>query len=317
MEWLSRFRDERQFLLVDVFTGKISRIWHETDPAWVVASIAKNEGLDWIQGGAAFIVVSERDGWRHAYKCSRDGTEQTLLTPGDYDIIEKVKVDEEGGWFYFNASPENGTQKYLQRVSLDGSSTHLELVTPPGQIGTHDYQFSPDARWAFHTYSNFDTPPVTELVAFPEVAGFPGHRVIRVLEENEALVRNLASLPASTTEFMQLDIGDGVEMDAWMMKPSSMMVASGKKYPVVVYVYGEPHAQTVLNAWGTAHADYHRAIAELGYLIVSIDNRGTPAPKGAAWRRSIFPTLGPLSTDEQAAGLQERELLIKNDRSFN
>ena len=87
------------------------------------------------------------------------------------------------------------------------------------------------------------------------------------------------------------------------MKPTDF--DPSKKYPLFVYVYGEPHAQTVLDSWGTVHADFHRLIAELGYLVVSIDGRGTPAPKGAAWRRAIFPSLGPLSTEEQAAGGQE------------
>ncbi len=296
VEQLSRFRDERAFLLVDVDSGKISRIYHETDPAWVVASIAKNMGLEWIRDGQAFLVLSEKDGWRHAYLCSRDGRKETLLTPGDYDVIEKVKVDEERGWFYFNASPENGTQKYLYRVPLDGSGK-AERVTLPDQPGTHDYRFSPDARWAFHTVSRFDTPPVTELVEFPD------HRVVRVLEDNEALRKKMASLPSQTTEFLQLDIGDGIVMDAWLMKPSHFDLE--KRYPILVYVYGEPHAQTVLDTWGAAQADYHRAVAELGYLVVSIDNRGTPAPKGAAWRRAVFGSLGPLSTEEQAAGLKE------------
>ncbi len=105
------------------------------------------------------------------------------------------------------------------------------------------------------------------------------------------------------TEFVQLDIGNGVSMDAWMIKPKDF--DPSKKYPVFVYVYGEPHAQTVLNEWGVAQIDFHRVVADLGYLVVSIDNRGTPAPKGAAWRRSIFGSLGPLSTEEQEAGLKE------------
>jgi dipeptidyl-peptidase-4 len=105
------------------------------------------------------------------------------------------------------------------------------------------------------------------------------------------------------TEFLQLDIGNGVTMDAWLIKPKEF--DASKKYPVFVYVYGEPHAQTVLDEWGAAHIDFHRAVADLGYVVVSIDNRGTPAPKGAAWRRSIFGSLGPLSTEEQEAGLKE------------
>ncbi|MDF1861221.1 MAG: DPP IV N-terminal domain-containing protein [Verrucomicrobiales bacterium] len=296
VEKLSRFRNEREFFLFDVTSGKRTRIFHESDPAWVVASIAKNAGLDWIHEGQSFLVLSEKDGWRHAYVYSRDGKKETLLTPGDYDIIEKVKIDEERGWLYFNASPDNGTQKYLYRVSLNGPEKPVR-VTPSGQPGFHDYDFSPDGQWAFHTWSSFDTPPVTELVQFPD------HRSVRQLEDNRKLKEKMASLATQSTEFLQLDIGDGVVMDAWMIKPSTF--DPQKKYPVLVYVYGEPHAQTVLDRWSNSSSDYHRAVAELGYLIVSIDNRGTPAPKGAAWRREVFGSLGPLSTEEQAAGLKE------------
>lgn len=296
IEKLSRFRDQRDFLLADIRTGNVRRIFHESDPAWVVASYGKNSGLMWIRDGQAFIVLSEKDGWRHVYVYSRDGRELNLLTPGPFDIIERAVVDEAGGWFYYYASPENATQKYLYRVRLDGAG-EPERVTPMDQPGTHDYDFSPDAKWAFHTYSTFDSPPVTDLVQLAE------HRVVRVLEDNHKLRTKTGGMISQPTEFSQLGIGDGVVMDAWMIKPSDFDPT--QKYPVLVYVYGEPHAQTVLDAWGQSQADYHRLIADLGYLVVSIDNRGTPAPKGAAWRRAIFGSLGPLSTEEQAAGLKE------------
>ncbi|MBL7146845.1 MAG: DPP IV N-terminal domain-containing protein [Phycisphaerae bacterium] len=296
VEKSSRFRNEREFLIADICTSVITRIYHESDPAWVIASYRKNAGLEWIRDGLAFVVLSEKDGWRHAYIYSRNGEELALLTPGKSDIIERGMVDEEGGWFYYYASPNNGTQKYLYRVRLDGIA-EPERVTPMNQPGTHDYDFSPDAKWAFHTYSTFDTPPVTELVQLPE------HRVMRVLEDNKELRNKMKSLISQPTDFFQLEIGDGVVMDAWMIKPGNF--DPSRKYPVLVYVYGEPHVQTVLDVWGRVHADYHRVIAELGYLVVSIDNRGTPAPKGAAWRRSVFGSLGTLSTEDQAAGLLE------------
>ncbi|MBW8039885.1 MAG: prolyl oligopeptidase family serine peptidase [Planctomycetes bacterium] len=296
VEKLSRFRDEREFLIADIGTGEIRRIFHESDPAWVIASYGKNAGLTWIRDSQAFIVLSEKDGWRHAYVCSRDGKELDLLTRGQYDIIERAVVDEARGWFYYYASPDNATQKYLYRVRLDRTG-EPKRVTPMDQPGTHDYDFSPDARWAFHTYSTFDTPPVTELVQLPE------HRVIRVLEDNKGLRKKMESLISQPTEFVQLEIGGGVVMDAWMIKPRDF--DPSRKYPVFVYVYGEPHGQTVLDAWGRSQADYHRMIADLGYLVVSFDNRGTPAPKGAAWRRSVFGSLGPLSTEEQAAALKD------------
>lgn len=296
VEKLSRFRNVREFLLADVRTGAIRCIFRESDPAWVVASYGTNARLTWIRDGQAFLVLSEKDGWRHAYVYSRDGRELALLTPGPYDLIERALVDELGGWFYFYASPDNATQKYLYRVRLDGTA-EPERVTPADRPGTHDYVFSPDAKWAFHTYSTFDSPPVTELVQLPE------YRVVRVLEDEQELRAKIKAMNFPPTEFFSLEIGEGVVMDAWMMKPCAFDPA--KKYPVLVYVYGEPHGQTVLDAWGKVHADYHRLIADLGYLVVSIDNRGTPAPKGAAWRRTIFGSLGPLSTEEQAAGLKE------------
>jgi dipeptidyl-peptidase-4 len=296
VEKLSRSRDEREFLIADIRTGAIRRIFHESDPAWVIASYRKNAGLIWIRNGQAFLVLSEKDGWRHAYVYSRDGKELHLLTPGKFDIIERAVVDEARGWFYYYASPDNGTQKYLYRVRLDGSGKP-ERVTPKDQPGTHYYAFSPDRTWAFHTYSRFDTPPVTELVELPK------HRHVRVLEANEELGKRMQSLISRPTEFFKLKIDGSVVMDAWMLKPKNF--DASRKYPVLVYVYGEPHGQTVLDAWGRSHADFHRMIADLGYLVVSIDNRGTPAPKGAAWRRSIFGSLGPLSSDEQGAGVKE------------
>ena len=296
VEWRSRGRDEREFLIADVRTGAVTRIYDESDPAWVVASYRLNSGLEWIRGGRAFVLLSEKDGWRHAYVFSRDGEELALLTPGEFDIIERGMVDEAGGRFYYSASPDNATQRYLYQVRLDGTG-EPERVTPVDQPGTHNYDFSPDARWAFHTYSTFDTPPVTELVQLPE------HRVVRVLEDNSELRKRAEALISGPTEFFQLDIGGGVVMDAWMIKPRDF--DPSRKYPVFVYQYSEPHAQAVLDQWARSHAHFHRVVADLGYLVVCMDTRGTPAPKGAAWRRVVFGSLGPLSTEEQAAGLQE------------
>lgn len=298
IEMLSRFRDRRQFLLAHVETGEIATAYEETDPAWVDASYAANAGLEWIRDGKEFILLSERDGWRQAYVISRDGKQRTLLTKDKVDIIARGPVDEPGGWFYFSASPANATQRYLYRIRLDGKIAP-ERVTPTDQPGTHSYEFSPDRKWAFHTYSTFDKPPVVDLVQLAD------QRSVRVLEANEPVQERASPLIPRPTEFLQLDIGNGVVMDAWMIKPRDF--DENKKYPVFVFVYGEPHGQTVLDDWagGQNHSMFHRMIADLGYLVVSIDNRGTPAPKGAAWRRAVYGSLGPLSTEEQAAGVKE------------
>jgi len=307
VEKFSRGRNKRDFLIANAQTGQITSTYHESDPAWVSGSRG-NGGLEWIRGGSAFIVLSEKDGWRRAYVYSRDGKEEAVLTPDGVDIIDgrsstfrfdwRSMVDEAGGWFYYYASPDNATQKYLYRVRLNGSG-EPERITRADQPGWHDYDFSPDHRWAFHTYSTFDTPPVTELVELP------AHRVVRVLEDNHELRAKMETLVSRPTEFFQIDIEGGVLVDAWMIKPRDF--DASRKYPVFVYVYGEPGRQKVLDSWNIIYTNnhYHRVIADLGYLVVCMDNRGTPASKGAAWRRAIFPSLGPLSTEDQAAALQE------------
>jgi len=290
----SRGRDRREFFIANVPEGKLTRIYEESDPQWVIPSYDANTGLEWIRNYSAFVVLTEREGWRQAYVCSRDGLKTKKITPGAFDIIERVGVEEPGEWFYYCASPDNGTQKYLFRVRTDGGGKP-ERLTPMDQPGTHSYVISPDAKWAFHTYSSDAVPPVTELVKLPE------HRVIRVLADNRELLEKVRQLKWQQKEFLKIDIGEGIVLDAWMIKPRDFDPA--RKYPVFVYVYGEPHGQTVIDSWGHAMADFHRVIADMGYLVVSIDNRGTPCPKGAAWRRAISGRLGPLSTEEQATAI--------------
>jgi len=297
LEKLSRSRDYREFMVADVKSGKVKRVYCESDPAWVDASYGTNAGLSWIDNDRSFIMISEKDGWRRACNLSRNKNSKEIpLTPSGVDIISRLGLDEKRGWFYYLASPDNATQSYLYRVRLDGKSKP-QRVTPADQRGVHSYILSPDGRYAFHTRSTFDSPPVTELIQLPE------HKTIRVLEDNGQLRARIEAMKIKPVEFLQIDIGDGVVMDAWMIKPRDF--DPQKKYPVFVWVYGEPHSQTVLDQWQGARGMFHRVIADIGYLVVSIDNRGTPAPKGAAWRRAIFGSLGPLSTKEQAAGLRE------------
>lgn len=296
VEKLSRFRDHREFIIANIQTGAVSRLYQETDQAWVDASYGTNAGLDWIDNDRSFVLVSEKDGWRRAYIISRKDLKDRALTPGGIDIISRVGVDEKLGWFYYLASPGDATRRYLYRVRLDGKGKP-ERLSPVDKPGVHGYELSPDRRYAFHVYSTFDTPPVTSLVRLPD------HREVRTLEDNGELRSKLTAVIKQPVEFLQIDIGDGLILDAWMVKPSDFNPA--KKYPVFIWVYGEPHLQTVLDEWQGARGLFHRVIAETGYLVISIDNRGTPAPKGAAWRRAIFGSLGPLSTREHAAAVRE------------
>ena len=291
IEHLNRLQNTDDVLLADASTGSVRQIFRDQDSAWVDVI----DEINWVHNGQDFLWLSERDSWRHAYLVSRDGKRVQLITPGAYDVIELGGVDEKGGWLYFIASPEYATQRYLYRASLDGLQ-NAQRISPVSAPGTHRYDMSPNAHWAFHTYSRADVTPVTDLVELPV------HRSARMLEDNAALRANAAPLVASPTEFFKVDIGEGITLDAWMLKPPHFDPA--KKYPVLVYVYGEPAAQTVLDEWGAWNNDYNRAVAQAGYIVVSFDNRGTPSPKGRAWRKVVYGAIHPVIVHDQSAALK-------------
>ena len=241
-----------------------------------------------------FLWLSERDGWRHIYRVDRTGKAPVLITQGNFDVIQLLEIDRKSGHVYFIASPDNPTQKYLSRVRLDG--TGRERVTPKDQPGTHDYQISPGAGWAVHRYSTFDTPPTTELIRLPS------HERVRLLSDNAALKKKLESLKKEGTAFFRVDIGDGIALDGWCIFPPDFDPSA--KYPLLVHVYGEPAGQTVLDAWGGGNTLWHRMLAQKGYIVMSFDNRGTPSPRGRAWRKAVNRKIGIIAPREQAAAVK-------------
>jgi dipeptidyl-peptidase-4 len=292
LQYLNRLQNRNELLLGDAHLGLVAKTFEDSDAAWVNVV----DSFAWTDEGKSLLWLSERDGWRHAYKVERTDGAAQLLTKFPADVIEEVAVDAKAGWFYFLASPDNATERYLYRVKLDGSEVP-ERITPQKQPGTHHYDISPDGQWAFHTHSTFDRPPVTDLVRIPS------HEVVRTLEGNEGLAKKVRPLISGSTEFFQVTTEGGVKLDGWMLKPPGFDPA--KKYPVLVYVYGEPASVTVTNAWGGSRALFHRAIANDGYLVVSFDNEGTPSPKGRDWRKKVYGNVGVLSSAEQASAMRE------------
>ncbi|HVR22070.1 MAG TPA: S9 family peptidase [Candidatus Polarisedimenticolia bacterium] len=294
MQHLNRLQNTNDVLLADVKSGVARSVYQDHDTAWVDVV----DDLKWLSGGKDFLWVSEQDGWRHVYLIARDGKQIRLLTAGAFDVIDLLGADADEHWIYYTASPENATQRYLFRTRVDGKGSP-ERVTPANQPGTHTYYVSPDMRWAIHEYSTFDTPPVADLV------GLPAHQSQRVLEDNAKLRSSLNELVSSPTEFFPVDLGDGVTLDGWLIKPKNF--DPSKKYPTLIYAYGEPAAQTVVDRWDEWNGIFNRTLAQEGYIVASFDNRGTPAPKGRSWRKVVYGNIGVLSSKEQALALQSLE----------
>ena len=293
IQQLNRLQNQNDLLLADARTGDVRHVFRDSSRTWVELM----DDVPWIDGGRAFLWLSERDGWQHIYRVSREGGDPKLITRFEGDVIELGGIDESRGLVYFIASPHDATQRYLYRATLDGTGAPQQ-VTPPSLPGTHAYDIAPRGAFAFHTYSRLEQPPTVRLVTLPD------HREVRALTDVSALREKVTSFTGGKpiAELFKVDIGSGVTVDGWMMKPAQFDAT--RRYPTIVFVYSEPASQTVTDRWGGSRTLFHRALADAGYIIVSVDNRGTPAPKGAAWRKVVYGSVGDLSSKEQDAAIR-------------
>ncbi|MEP4146156.1 MAG: S9 family peptidase [Halioglobus sp.] len=291
IQQLNRKQDTNTIFYADAKSGQVESTFAETEDTFIELL----ESPHWLKDSQAFIWQSERDGWKHIYRISRDGQTAIDLTPGDFDVTKLVSIDEPGGWLYFIASPDNVSQRYLQRSRLDGSGD-MEQITPSTFEGCNRYQIAADSSWAIHTYSSFMRPPVFNLVSLPD------HKVHRVLEDNAELSTKLAALQLGELEFYSVEASDGLRLDGYLLRPPNM--DKSKKHPIINYVYGEPAGQTVIDAWQGALTMWHILMSQRGFIISSLDNRGTAAPRGHGWRRSIYGAVGILASRDQSDALQ-------------
>ena len=294
IQQLNRKQNANTVWIGNTHTMGLHTIFTDKDDAWLDI----HDNIMWLEEEKYFTWTSEKDGWLHLYKVSRDGKEFSTITKGNIDVVKINCIDPKGGYVYYIASPENFTQRYLYRSKIDGS-TAPERVSPQEQAGQHAYQISADAAYAIHTFQNSRTPKKIALINLQD------HTPIRGLEDNKELLNKVDALGLSPKEFIKIDIGE-VVFDAWMIKPSNFNLE--KKYPILFFIYGEPAMTTVQDAWQGEDL-WHQYLAQQGYIIVNIDNRGTPVPRGRDWRKSIYGQIGILAAHDQAAAAKQ---LFKN-----
>ncbi len=301
---LNRPQSHNKVWLFDWQKQQLTKILEDKDDAFIEWFYKAN----WSKDGKFFIWHSERDGWRHLYRVSRDGKTVVDLTPGEYDIIDMLALNEDKNVMYFTASPDDPGQRYLFRTSLDGSSKPMR-VTPESFDGSNSYYMSKDTSWAMHTFSKFGTPPMKEIIKVSD------HSNVKTIVENKALKEKLATEQLPTHEFFTVNARDGVELDGYIMFPAN--IDKSKKYPIVFYVYGEPWGSTVQDRWEGNSYLYKSYLTQQGFIVASVDNRGTRAPKGRDWRKSIYKKIGSITVRDQVDALDamaKRWDVIDTDR---
>ena len=287
IQHLNRLQNTNTVYFWNTSERDLRKVLIERDDAWVDV----HDEMFWLSDGMRFTWVSEADGWRRIYLVDQQTGDRTAITPGGVDAIELLRIDEDNQLAWVMASPQNATQRYLYAAALDGSG--WRRVSPENQQGTHSYRISADGRAAVHTFSNLTTPPVISMISLPD------HKVVKVLEDNNRLREFVAATCLAPTTMGQTSIGEA-KLDHWKIGPTTE-----GKHPLIVYVYGEPAGTTVRDTWMGSNFLWYQMLAQQGYVIMSFDNRGTPAPKGRAWRKSIYRRIGINAVADQAAAVRQ------------
>ncbi len=278
----NRIQNRNDVLLADATTGRTRPLFTESDAAWVDV----HDDFQWLNDGRQFLWSSERDGWNHLYVYNRDGSVARQLTRGPWEVTRVMGVDERGGWVYFGATEEGPEERHVYRVRLNGRGGMEQLSR---EAGTHNATVSPAGTYYLDAYSTISTPPVTRL---HRANGAP----VRTLVENTPAREAIGRLGLGAPEFFTVRTQDGAELNAWMIKPADF--DPSRKYPVLMYVYGGPGSQTVLNSWSGSRYLWHQSLAQRGYIVVSVDNRGTGA-RGRDFKKSVYLKLGQQEAADQ------------------
>ncbi|KKB48192.1 hypothetical protein HMPREF1212_03510 [Parabacteroides sp. HGS0025] len=290
IQQLNREQNTNKVWIARIGSATPENIFTDKDAAW----LDTNDNILWLKNNRYFTWESERSGWRHLYRISRDGKEIVPVTQGDFDYIEPVGSDLQKGLVYFIASPDNYTQRYLYSANLFGKG-EVKRLSPESQPGQHRYNMSPTGKWAVHTYSNSVTPPIIDMVSFPK------NQSVRMIEDNAKAKEQYNALGLNPKEFVKAKSGD-LELDVCMIKPIGF--DPSKKYPVIIEVYGEPAGSTVQDVWGGGDL-WTQYMVNQGYIYVSIENRGANAPRGREWRKCIYGEVGTFASEDQARGIQD------------
>lgn len=276
----------------------LTNIYTEVEETWVDLSYPDisadgwgNNDLPLVEKDASFLRMTETDGWRHIYKVSLQGGKPTLLTPFNYDVASMRSATDKQ--IYYMASPANSTQRYLYSVDLRGKG-NAKRITPQEFEGLNNYNIAPNGKYAVHTHQSSQTVRTIRFVSLPD------HKVLKTVVENTVYAEKLNSLELPEVRFEQVTTKEGLDIDVRMVLPPGF--DESKSYPVLFHVYGEPWGQVAID---TQVGMWNMMMAQKGYVVIDMDNRGTPCLKGSAWRKSIYRKIGVINTMDQAHAAME------------
>lgn len=294
---MNRLQNKFEIFLADATNGTSKVIYTETDKYYI--EITNN--LIFLKDRENFLLTSEKDGYNHIYLYNMQGKQVMQLTSGKWDVTEVKGVDEKNKIVYYISAEEAPMNRALYSVKLDGTKkTKLSL-----KEGSNDVDFGEGYKYFINTYSNANTPP---YVTINKISG----KEQKVIIDNSEIITAMKEYDFTPEEFFTFKTTDNIELNGWMIKPPDFN--ANKKYPVFMYVYGGPGSQTVENSWGYYDFIWFEMLAQKGYIVVSVDNRGTSG-RGADFKKCTYGQLGKLETIDQIEAAKYLGSLAYVDKS--
>jgi dipeptidyl-peptidase-4 len=282
---MNRHQNHLKLHKVNAATGESTLWFEESDEAYLEI----DDNIRFLADGS-FIWMSDRNGFPHLYHVKKDGSIKRQITNGQWEVTDFYGIDEDGGWLYYQSNEQHVSERNVYRIKLNGKSK--TLLTD--KKGSNSADFSDGFKYFINTFTDTETPPYVTLQA-------ANGDEIRVLKDNAAKKELLAEYHLSKKEFFNINTASGSELSAWMIKPLNF--DGSKQYPVLMFVYGGPGNQQVVNRYDGFNTMWYQMLASQGYMVVCVDNRGTGG-KGRDFRKMTYQQLGKYETQDQIEAAQ-------------
>ena len=279
---MNRLQNHLEILMTDASNGKTNLIYEEKNKCYIEI----NDNLTFTDDGKFFLLTSESNGFNHIYRYDLSGKLFNQVTNGEWDVIDIKGFNAKENLIYYTSFQGSPLNVHVYAIGIDGSNpTRLTANN-----GHNKPSFSKNCKYFINDYSDINTPPVYTVNASKN------GNALRTIEDNKALNETLKALDINNAEFFNFINSENTTLNGWMLKPKDFDPA--KKYPVLFYVYGGPGVQTVENSWGGYDFIWFQMMTQKGYIVVSVDNRGTSG-RGEAFKKSTYLQLGKFETNDQ------------------
>ncbi len=278
---MNRHQNQLEYLLANASTGDCKLMMKENSNTYIDI----NDHSNFLADKKTCLISSDKNGYQHFYLMDLKGNTLRQITTGNWEVTNFYGFDAEQKNIYFQAAMVNPMQREIYSIGINGKG----LKKLSSKVGTNSATFSSNCNYYINNYSNANTP------GFISVNDKTG-KEIRILEENKILVNKLSEYQLNKKEFITVPTVGGIKLNAWIIKPSNF--DPNKKYPLFMFLYGGPGSQQVLDSWGGANYMWYQLLAEKGYIVACVDNRGTGA-RGSEFKKCTFLNLGNLEIIDQ------------------